>query len=116
MPTDDARGGNSVFGIVEGRAAIMQFMERWPEAVPNKSLWAAIDRPRVVNKWRETLPGEAPAGVSYHYDGISEFHYAGDGRWDFMYGLPDVVGLQRAYARWKGDGHAATYGEIYPGL
>jgi hypothetical protein len=116
MFTADARGGNSVFGIFEGRDAIMQFMERWPESVPNRSLWVAIDGPRVVNKWRETLPGTPPAGSDYHYDGISEFHYAGGGQWNFMYGLPDLAGLRRAYARWKADGHAATHGEIYPGL
>jgi hypothetical protein len=113
----DARGGNSVFGILEGREAIVDFMtERWPESVPNRGLWVAIDGTRIVHKWRETFPGTPPSGRSYHYDGISEFIYAGDGQWDFMYGLPDVVGLQGTYARWREDGQEKVYGEVYPGM
>ena len=121
MLSEDARGGNSVFGIVEGRDALMTFIERWPDCVPNEGLWVVIDGARVVHKWREFLPGKAPDGSDYHYDGISEYHYAGadaEGQthWDFMYGLPDVIALQREHARWKKDGHEATYGAVYPGL
>jgi hypothetical protein len=116
MLAEDACGGNSVFGVFEGRDAIMAFMQNWPESVPNRSVWVAIDGSRVVNKWRETLPGTAPEGRDYHYDGISEFIYGGDGQWSFMYGLPDQLGLTRAYARWRDDGQAQIHGEIYPGL
>ena len=116
MFAEDARGGNSVAGIFEGREAIMEFMNSWPEIIPNRSLWVAIDGVRVVNKWRETLPGTAPKGGGYHYDGISEFIYSGRGQWGFMYGLPDILGLQREYSRWKADGHEAVYGEVYPGM
>jgi hypothetical protein len=91
MLTPNARGENAVFGIVTGRDAVMQFMARWPESVPNQSLWVAIDGLRVVNQWRETLPGEAPVGQDSPYDGISEFAYAGNGHWSCMYGLPDVA-------------------------
>ena len=114
--TEDARGGNATFGISEGRDAVMQFMLHWPQSVPNRGLWHAIDGERVVNKWREWLPGKAPDGSEYHYDGISEFIYAGGGQWNFMYGLPDVTGLTRVYARWKQDGQAEIHGEVYPGL
>ncbi len=116
MLSADARGGNAVFGMFEGRSSIMEFMNHWPESVPNRGLWVAIDGPRVINKWRETLPGTPPDGRDYHYDGISEFNYAGGGQWDFMYGLPDFLGLQRAYARWRQDGNEVVYGKIYPGL
>jgi hypothetical protein len=113
----DARGGNSVFGLLDGRDAIVAFMaNNWPESVPNRGLWVAIDGSRVVHKWRETLPGKPPSGHGYDYDGISEFNYAGDGEWDFMYGLPDTVGLQRAYTRWRADGHEKSYGAVYPGM
>lgn len=116
MLTEDARGGNATFGISEGRDGVMQFMQHWPESVPNRSVWHVIDADRVVNKWREWLPGSASDGSDYHYDGISEFIYAGADRWNFMYGLPDVTGLTRAYARWKNDGQAEIHGEVYPGL
>ena len=79
-------------------------------------LAATIDGVRVVNKWRETLPGSAPPGSRYHYDGISEFLYGGNGQWSFMYGLPDQVGLLRSYAQWRKDGQAEIHGEVYPGL
>jgi hypothetical protein len=71
MLTPDAGGGNATFGLSEGRDAVMQFMQHWPESVPNRSLWHAIDGDRVVNKWREWLPGESPDGTEYHYDGIA---------------------------------------------
>jgi hypothetical protein len=119
MLTPDARGGNAQFGVSEGRDAIMQFMEHWPQSVPNRSVWHVIDGVRVVNKWRETLPGTVPDGRDYHdyqYDGISEFIYAGGQKWNFMYGLPDQVGLMRAYAQWRKDGQAAIHGEVYPGI
>lgn len=113
----DARGGNSVFGIHDGRDAIIGFMaEHWPESVPNRGLWVAIDGTRVVHKWRETLPGTPPSGPDYDYDGISEFNYAGRGQWDFMYGLPDILGLQRVHARWRKDGQEERYGVVYPGM
>ena len=112
----DASGGNAVFGVSEGREAVVKFMGLWPEVVPNQSLWVAIDDVRVVNKWRETLPGESPAGHPYHYDGITELIYAGAQRWSFMYGLPDMVALKAAYSHWKSDGHEVTYGAVYPGL
>ena len=114
--TDDVKGGNAVFGISEGRDAVLGFMDRWPESIPNESLWVAIDGARVVNKWRETLPGDSPTGASYHYDGITELHYAGSQRWSFMYGLPDLFALKTAYSRWKSDSHEEKYGALYPGL
>jgi len=117
MLTEDARGGNAQFGMFEGRDAIIGFSrERWPETVPNRSLWHAIDDFRVVDKWRETLPGDPGAGRVYHYHGITELLYAGGGQWSFMYGIPDIVGLMRVYGQWRRDGHAEVYGEVYPGI
>ena len=113
----DARGGNSVFGIMQGREEIVEFIRtRWPAEIPNRSLWVAIDGRRVVNKWCETLPGVQPPGRSYTYEGISEFLYAGEHQWNFMYGIPDVVGLERAYESWREDGQAEIFGELYPEL
>jgi uncharacterized protein (TIGR02246 family) len=113
MLTDDAQVGNVVFGLSQGKDAIREFFSRWPETVPNESVWHAIDGDRVVDKWRECLPGERADGSRYAYFGITESIYAGDGRWRFQLGLPDVTGLQRVYAKWRADGHAETYGELY---
>ena len=115
MLTPDARGGNAVFGVFEGRESVLDFAEsKWPKAVPNDSVWYAIDGSRLVNKWKETLPGDSPSGGPYEYFGISEFLYDESDRWRFMYGLPDVPGLMRAPARWKADGFAAKYPDVYP--
>ena len=69
-----------------------------------------IDGARVVHKWRETLPGDPPEGRSYAYDGISEYIYGGDGQWSFMWGMPDMLAVQRAHQQWREDGHAAKHG------
>jgi len=117
MLTEDAQGGNSQFGLFNGREAISQFSrDRWPESVPNRSVWHAIDGYRVVDKWRETLPGDPPPSRDYHYYGITELIYAGSGAWSFMYGIPDVVGLMRVYGQWRRDGQADIHGEVYPDI
>ena len=113
---EDARGGNAIFGVVEGRDAIVDFMQNWPAEVPNRSVWYVIDGARVVNKWRETLPGTRPDGRAYDYFGISEFIYCGGGQWSFIYGLPDQVGLLKVHARWRADGQAEIHDEVYPGI
>jgi hypothetical protein len=116
MLCTNARGGNASYGLSEGRDAVVAFMQNWPETVPNRSVWHAIDGLRVVDKWRETLPGDPPDGQPYDYFGISEFLYAGHGHWNFMFGLPDHVGLLKTYARWRQDGQAKIHGEVYPGI
>ncbi len=117
MLAPDAQGGNSQYGLFEGRDAIIKFSEdHWPESVPNRSVWHAIDDFRVVDKWRETLPGEPPPGRDYDYYGITELLYAGSGAWSFMYGIPDVVGLMRVYQQWRDDGQVPIHGEVYPGI
>ncbi|MBW2294518.1 MAG: hypothetical protein JRG94_19735 [Deltaproteobacteria bacterium] len=79
-------------------------------------MWHAIDGYRVVDKWRETLPGDPPPSRDYHYYGITELIYAGSGAWSFMYGIPDVVGLMRVYGQWRRDGQADIHGEVYPDI
>ena len=115
MLTPDARGGNAIFGIFEGRDALVDFSEsKWPDSVPNMSVWHVIDGTRLVNKWKETLPGEPSSGEPFDYFGISEFVADESGRWNFMYGLPDVTGLLKAHARWKADGYQDKFPEVYP--
>lgn len=117
MLTPDARGGNAVFGLTEGRDAVIEFSEtKWPEEIPNVSVWHAIDGTRLVNKWKETLPGDSPTGEPYDYFGISEFIYAEAGQWNFMYGIPDIAGLMSVHARWRSDDQADRFPQVYPDL
>ena len=108
MFAPDARGGNAVFGLFDGPEAIIGFArQHWPEAIPNRSVWHVIDGVRVVDKWRETLPGEPSSGSDYDYFGITELLYAGEGKWSYMFGLPDTVGALsrlRALARRRAGG------------
>jgi hypothetical protein len=114
MLAEDARGGNCKSGIFHGRDAVIKFArDNWPEILPNRSIWHVIDGARVVNKWVETLPGDPPSGRDYSYEGISEFIYAGSGKWSFMYGIPDFIGINRAISQWSEDGHAKIYGQLF---
>ena len=111
----DGRGGNAVYGMLEGPAAYLDFCEKyWPSEVPNESVWIAIDGGRVVNRWRETLPGTPPDGVPYTYDGITEVIYAGEGRFSLIWGVPDLAGFQRAMLRWQEHGQAERYPDVFP--
>jgi hypothetical protein len=113
MFTPDAEVGNTVYGLHTGANAIRKYLNNWPDLVPNENVWYAIDGDRVVDKWRETLPGTRADGSRYEYFGITESIYAGNGRWRHQYGLPDVVGLQRVYKEWHADGHHETHGDVY---
>jgi hypothetical protein len=117
MLADDGRAGNATFGLFHDRASYLKFLtDCWLEVIPNRSVWQMIDGGRVVNKWRESLPGSPPEGERYDYFGINEVIYAGDGQFRFMFSLPDLFGLTVLYGRWKTDGQHETYGDIYPGL
>ncbi len=114
MLAEDAIGGNCKSGTFKGRDAIIQWsQENWPEFLPNRSIWHVIDDSRVVNKWYETLPGEPSAGHDYSYEGISEFIYGGSGKWNFMYGIPDFWGLERALKEWEKDGNMEKYSHLF---
>lgn len=117
MLTPDARGGNAIYGVREGRDAVIEFSEsNWPASVPNESVWYVIDGARLVNKWKEALPGKSPTGDPYDYFGISEFLYSPSGHWEYMYGLPDVTGLTRVFTRWSEDGNASRFPDVHPEL
>ena len=116
MLTRDGRGGNATFGFF-GRDDYKQFLaDCWLEIIPNVSVWQLTGGGRVVNKWRESLPGSPPAGGRYDYFGVNEVIYAGEGRFRFMYSIPDLFGLTVLYARWKADGQDEVYGDLYPGI
>ena len=115
--SEEGRGGNAIYGFFHGRAAYRKFLtECWLEVIPNVSVWHVIEGGRVVNKWRESLPGTTSEGARYDYFGISEIIYAGEGSFRFIYSIPDLFGLNLLYARWKADGQHQTHGDLYPGL
>ncbi len=114
MLSDGGRGGNATYGFFSDRASYLQFLKDcWLEVIPNYNVWQMIDGGRVVNKWRETLPGTPPGGGTYDYFGINEVIYSGNGQFRLMYSLPDLFSLTVLYGRWKADGQHEEYGDIY---
>lgn len=117
MLADGGRGGNATFGFFPDRDSYEKFLnDCWLEMIPNRNVWTVIEGGRVINKWRESLPGTTPDGQRYDYFGINEVIYAGNGQFRYMYSLPDLFGIQSLYMRWKADGQHETYGDIYAGM
>jgi len=117
MIAPNGRGGNATYGFFRDHDLYLEFLRSaWNEVVPNRSVWHVIDRGRVVNKWRESLPGLDGGGKRYDYFGINELIYAGDGLFNLQYSIPDVFGLTVLYGKWKSDGQHEVHGEIYPSL
>jgi hypothetical protein len=117
MVAPGGRAGNATFGLFDDQKQYLEFLKMaWHELIPNHSVWHVIDRGRIVNKWRESLPGLDGEGKRYDYFGINELIYAGNGLFNLQYSIPDIFGLTGVYQKWKTDGRHEEYGEIYPGL
>jgi hypothetical protein len=117
MIAPSGRAGNATYGLFDDHASYLEFLRSaWNEVIPNRSVWHVIDRGRIVDKWRESLPGLDSDGKRYDYFGINELVYAGNGLFNLQYSIPDVFGLTMVYQKWKSDGHHEVHGEIYPGL
>lgn len=89
--TDDARGGNVRIGVLEGRDGVLEWMRQNPPDWGYESLWVAIDPPRIVNRWRHWLPGQREDGSLYAFEGITEYVYAGDGRFSSAFSTFDTA-------------------------
>ncbi|MBW2424877.1 MAG: nuclear transport factor 2 family protein [Deltaproteobacteria bacterium] len=89
--TEDARGGNVRIGVLEGREGVLRWMRNNPSEWGYTSLWVAIDPPRVVNRWRHWLPGQREDGSLYAFEGITEYVYAGEGRFSWAYSTFDTA-------------------------
>ena len=83
LVTDDATYIDPAWGLIEGSAAIREFMrdsmaglEDWLFPIE----WIAIDGDHVVVKWIQRLPGQRPDGSHYDNSGVSLLTYAGAGR------------------------------------
>ena len=81
--TDDATYIDPAWGRVDGRAAILEFLEESMAGLEDWTFpveWVAVDGDHVVVKWRQVLPGRRDDGTSYENSGVSLLTYAGDGR------------------------------------
>ena len=101
--TEDARGGNVRIGVREGREGIMQWLRNNPPDWGYESLWLAVDPPRVVNRWRHWLPGHRADGSRYEFEGISEYVYAGNGRFSWAYSTFDSAAVAAVVEEYRRD-------------
>lgn len=74
----------------------MEWLRNNPPDWGYESLWLVIDAPRVVNRWRHWLPAKRLDGSPYQLEGISEYVYAGNGRFSWAY--PPLI--QREWLLW----------------
>ncbi len=93
--TEDASGGNVRLGLLKGREGLLAWMQSNPPGWGYESVWAAINTPRVVNTWVHRLPGLRSNGSRFAFEGLTEYLYAGEGRFSLAFTTPDLIGLER---------------------
>ena len=103
--TPDARGGNVRLGLLEGREGVFRWIRSNPPDWGYESLWVVVDSPRLVNRWRHWLPGRREDGSLYSFEGLTEYVYAGDGKFSFAFTTVDtatVAAVVEEHARERG--------------
>jgi len=102
--TEDAEGGNAEFGVFPNkREGIRQFMAHNPTDWGYSCLWNCVDGANVRYKWSHWFPGERPDGSRYLVHGYAELHYAGNGRFDWLYSFPDLASYRKVKKEWELD-------------
>lgn len=104
--TEDAVFIDPAWGRVEGRDAIVAFMDESMQGLEDWSFpeaWTMAEGDRVVTMWWNRLPGERADGTPYQAVGISVMHYAGDGRFSYESDLLNMaeVGELIADSGWR---------------
>jgi len=83
--TEDAVFVDPAWGRIEGRDAIVRFMDESMAGLEDWSFpeeWTMVDGDRVVSFWWNRLPGAKDDGQPLQAPGVSIMRYAGDGRFD----------------------------------
>ncbi len=92
--TDDAVFIDPAWGRVEGRDAIVAFMDESMAGLEDWTFpeeWTMADGDRVVSKWWNRLPGTRPDGGPYQAAGVSIMQYAGDGRFCYEHDILNMA-------------------------
>ena len=92
--TEDAVFVDPAWGRVEGRDAVVAFMDESMTGLDDWSFpeeWTMADGDRVVAMWFNRLPGAREDGSPHQAPGISVLHYAGDGRFSFEMDLLNMA-------------------------
>ena len=99
--TEDAVFVDPAWGRIEGRDAIVGFMDESMAGLDDWSFpeeWTMVDGDRVVSFWLNRLPGETHDGRPIQAPGVSILRYAGDGRFDHeldLLNMAEVAELMR---------------------
>jgi ketosteroid isomerase-like protein len=92
--TDDAYYVDPAWGRVEGKVAILRFLDesmRGLEGWVFPTQWTMVDGDRLVSCWLNRLPGQRADGSFYQAPGISLIQYAGNGRFSSSEDLLNMV-------------------------
>jgi len=92
--TEDAVYIDPAWGRVEGREAIVEFMDESMAGLEHWEFpeeWTMVDGDRVVSSWWNRLPGARSDGSPYQALGVSVMYYAGDGRFSYSHDLLNMA-------------------------
>ena len=104
--TDDAVYIDPAWGRVEGRDAIVRFMDDSMAGLDDWAFpeeWTVIDGERVVSSWWNRLPGARADGTPYEALGVSIMYYAGAGRFSYSHDLLNMAEVHELIgeSRWS---------------
>jgi ketosteroid isomerase-like protein len=92
--TDDVVFVDPAWGRVEGKAALLEFLEESMDGLDDWRFpveFTAIAGDRVVVKWLQIMPGTRADGSPIQQSGISTLVYAGAGRFRYEEDLLNMV-------------------------
>mgnify|MGYP001819735059 CR=1 FL=1 len=99
--TADAVYIDPAWGRIEGRDAILEFMDASMAGLDDWEFpeqWTMIEGDRVVSSWWNRLPGSRDDGTPYQALGISVMRYAGWGRFDYSHDLLNMAEVHELIA------------------
>ena len=92
--TEDAVFIDPAFGRVQGRDAILAFLDRSMVGFEGWSFpeeWTMVDGDRLVTFWWNRLAGNRADGTPFQAPAFSVLHYAGDGLFDYELDLMNIA-------------------------
>ena len=92
--TDDAVYIDPAWGRIQGRAAILEFLDESMRGLDDWSFpieYTAVEGDTVVVKWTQVLPGTRPDGGRWTQSGYTTLVYGGEGRFCYEEDLLNMV-------------------------
>lgn len=94
--TDDAVFIDPAWGRVEGKEAILVFLEESMAGLDDWTFperWTMVDGDRIVTMYDQIIPGDD--GTEFRQPGISTIYYAGDGKFSYEMDLMNMAHINQ---------------------